>query len=182
MRAPNCATGPCETIFNRSGMGSKRSMWECGGLTLQRQRDARDQTGESWAFKRFGAGAIGDAPSINRLTVSEALAGPGEAGDAGVECLNVAGAGAVCGSEHLSLEVCGGGIRAGVAGAICISDVAAAGERRPVRDDQCGFPLFRWILRDRDFLETAEGLPAESVHPGAGIVAGECADRLSDAW
>ena len=30
----------------------------------------------------------------------------------GVECVNVAGAGAVCGSEHLSLEICGSGIRA----------------------------------------------------------------------
>ncbi len=37
----------------------------CGG-----KRDARDLTGESWSLKSIGAGAIDDAGSINRLTVS----------------------------------------------------------------------------------------------------------------
>ncbi len=113
---------------------------------------------------------------------SAAPGGSGEASDGGVECLNVAGAVAVCGGEHLSLEICRGGIRAGVAGAIGVSNVAAARKHRPVRDHQRGAPLFRWLLRDCDFLETGEGLPAQSVHRGAGIVAGECADRFSDAW
>ena len=49
-------------------------------LLCSGKRDARDQTGESWAFKRFGAGAIGDAPSINRLTVSMARVTAGKTG------------------------------------------------------------------------------------------------------
>ena len=99
----------------------------------------------------------------------------------GVECVNVAGAGAVCGSEHLSLEICGGGIRAGVAGAIGVSHVAAAGEHRPVRDDQRGASLFRWLLRDCDFLEADEVVSSQSIHCGVRVVAGECADCFSPA-
>jgi hypothetical protein len=56
---------------------------QCGSavaLVCSGKRDARDQTGESWAFKRFGGGAIGDAPSINRLWVSIARVTPGTAG------------------------------------------------------------------------------------------------------